>query len=197
MTKPMIGSYRDPAKAKEEIPKTATQGLAEGVQEEIKDSAALADPIAKKAISYEEILAKKDITRAKAHSIVDAMLEKGFYEDTLTVTKNASVTFRTRTHNDYVRYLRALELYNPKFVAEQNELQIRYFLAASLVVFKGKTFKHTPANGDSDAVSADFEERLTWVTQQPESIINILAAKLSKFDDIIHTVMSEGVVENF
>ena len=195
MTTPMIGSYRNPSKEQSE-PKTPSQSLAEGVQEEIKDSVALTDPITKKALSYEEILSKKEISLAKAHAIVDAMLERGFYEESLKVTQTVSVTFRTRTHNDYVRYLRALELFSPKYIAEQNELQIRYFLAASLAAFKGKTFSH-PKISDTDASDEAFSERLTWVTQQPESIVNILASKLSKFDDTIHTVMSEGVVENF
>ena len=194
--KPMIGSYR---KSSEEgnTPKTPSQNLAEGVQEEIKDSAALADPITKKALSYADILEAKSIEITKAHSIVDSMLEKGFYTDTLPVTKSVSVTLRTRTHNDYVRYLRALELHNPKFVAEQNELQIRYFLAASLVSFKGKSFEHPVPTSDIDKINDAFDVRLEWITQQPESIVNLLASKLSKFDEVIHTVMSEGVVENF
>lgn len=190
-TKPMIGSYKNPKEL------TPAQNLVEGVQGEIKDSMDAAAPVTELAQSYETVLASKKITIAKAHSIVDSMLEKGFYEEVMPVTKAVTVTFRTRTHNDYIRYLRALEMFNPKFAEEQAELQLRYFLAASLVAFKGVVLKHVPANADPDAVASAFDSRLEWIEKQPERVINLLATKLSKFDDMIHTVMSEGVVENF
>lgn len=187
----MIGSYKNPKEL------TPAQNLVEGVQGEIKDSMDAAAPVTELAQSYETVLASKKITIAKAHSIVDSMLEKGFYEEVMPVTKAVTVTFRTRTHNDYIRYLRALEMFNPKFAEEQAELQLRYFLAASLVAFKGVVLKHVPANADPDAVASAFDSRLEWIEKQPERVINLLATKLSKFDDMIHTVMSEGVVENF
>lgn len=207
MPSPVIGSYRRPPTAPDganntapepepEIidkrPKVATPSgsLSEGVQEDLKSSIDRTKEAAEKAKSYKEILSERDIPLSKAHAIVDGMLEKGFYEETLAFTSNTTVTFRTRAHSDYVRYLRALETYNPKFVEEQQEIQIRYFLAASLVAFKGVTF----AEKDPEKL---FDAKLDWIEKQPERLVNLLATKLSKFDVQIQVVMSEGVVENF
>jgi hypothetical protein len=121
------------------------------------------------------------------------MLEKGFYEESVPVTKSVVATFRTRAHADYVRYLRALETYNPKYVEEQQEIQIRYFLAASLVSFKGTVFK-VAAGEDAEKF---FDRKLEWIEAQPETVIRLIAVKLSKFDQQIQTIMSEGIVENF
>lgn len=206
MNRPVIGSYKKPMvpadaqqsdTAEPQIvdkrPKidSPTKALSEGVTEDLKDSIERTKGAAEKAKSYEEILAEHDIPLAKAHAIVDAMLEKGFYEDTLAVTKSSSVTFRTRIHADYVRYLRALEVYNPKYVEEQQEIQIRYFLSASLISFKGVSFSN-----QEDPEKA-FDEKLAWIEKQPERVIHLLAGKLSKFDLQIQIVMSEGIVENF
>lgn len=205
MNRPVIGSYKKPivpadAEKHDETepqivdkrPKvdSPTKALSEGVQEDLKDSIERTKAAAEKAKTYEEILSDHDISLSKAHAIVDAMLEKGFYEETLPVTKTVNATFRTRTQADYVRYLRALEIYNPKYVEEQQEIQIRYFLGSSLLAFKGVTFTNT----DPEKL---FDEKIEWLEKQPERIVNLLATKLSKFDKQVQIVMSEGVVENF
>lgn len=202
---PVIGSYRKPAVASDVRPDAMTEpqiidnrlkvespsrSLTEGVQEDLKSSIDRTKDAAEKAKTYSEILSERDIPLSKAHAIVDAMLEKGFYDETLEVTKAITVTFRTRTQADYIRYLRALEVYNPKFVEEQQEIQIRYFLAASLVAFKGHVFTHT----DAEKL---YELKLAWLEKQPERLVSLLASKLNKFDQRIQVVMSEGVVENF
>lgn len=207
MSSPVIGSYRRPASAGASAPPAASDpepeivdkrpkvstpsgSLSEGLQEDLKSSIDRTKEAAEKAKSYQEILSERDIPLAKAHAIVDGMLEKGFYEETIGLTNSASVTFRTRAHSDYVRYLRALETYNPKFVEEQQEIQIRYYLAASLVAFKGVTFSEK----DPEKL---FDAKLDWIEKQPERLISLLATKLSKFDVQIQVVMSEGIVENF
>lgn len=202
---PVIGSYRKPATTGEartdaspepqvvdNRPKveSPSRSLTEGLQEDLKSSIDRTKDAAEKAKTYAEILSERDIPLAKAHAIVDAMLEKGFYDETLEITKSTSVTFRTRTHSDYIRYLRAVEVYNPKFVEEQQEIQIRYFLAASLVAFKGQTFTHPEAD-------KLFDSKLEWLEKQPERLVSLLAVKLNKFDQKIQLVMSEGIVENF
>jgi len=202
---PVIGSYRKPATTGEartdaspepqivdNRPKveSPSRSLTEGVQEDLKSSIDRTKDAAEKAKTYAEILSERDIPLAKAHAIVDGMLEKGYYEETVGFTLNTTVTFRTRAHADYVRYLRALETYNPKFVEEQQEIQIRYYLAASLVAFKGVTFPEK----DPEKL---FDSKLDWIQAQPERVINLLATKLSKFDQQIQVVMSEGIVENF
>jgi len=169
--------------------------MKEGIQEDLRESLENTQGVTKKAQTYEDILKERDISLDKAHAIVDQMLEKGFYEETFPIKLPApapiTVTFRTRLHSDYVKFLRALEVYMPKYMEEQREIQTRYFLAASLVQYKGKRFK-TGADADKE-----FEDTLTWIEAQPERLIFLLANKLHAFDLQIQAVMSEGVVENF
>ena len=200
---PVIGSYKKPQVPDQEAdleivdkrPKVETPAtsLSTGVQEDLKDSIDRTQKSADKAKTYEDTLSEYAIPLQKAHAVVDSMLEKGYYDEVVPVTKNTVATFRTRAHADYVRYLRALELYNPKYVEEQQEIQIRYFLAASLVSFKGIVFRQ---ESDED-LEKFFDRKLTWVETQAEPVIRLLATKLSKFDQQIQTIMSEGIVENF
>ena len=200
---PVIGSYKKPQVPDQEAdleivdkrPKVETPAtsLSTGVQEDLKDSIDRTQKSADKAKTYEDTLSEYAIPLQKAHAVVDSMLEKGYYDEVVPVTKNTVATFRTRAHADYVRYLRALELYNPKYVEEQQEIQIRYFLAASLVSFKGIVFRQ---ESDEDPEKF-FDRKLTWVETQAEPLIRLLATKLYKFDQQIQTIMSEGIVENF
>jgi hypothetical protein len=210
---PIIGSFRNPeAKSgvvespdpaiveRKKTEATPTKSMSEGIQEDLQQGVDETKAQAKKAQSYEEILAEASIQVSEAHSIVDDLLTNGFYEETLQVTKNVSVTFRTRSHKDFLRYTRALEILNPRFVEEQQEISIRYFLAASLAGFKGEKFKHPtalPNNENEKEVEDAFSERLDWVERQSERIINLLAQKLHVFDTKIATVTREGVIENF
>ncbi len=204
MTTPVIGSFKRPTAntpdAVEVAPdivdkrvkvETPARAMAEGVQDELKDSLDRTKATTEKAKTYDEILSEHDIPLSKAHAVVDAMLEKGYYEETVKVTNTTTATFRTRLHADYIRYLRALETYNPKYVEEQQELQIRFFLAASIVAFKGMVL---PKKEDAEAY---FDSKLEWIGKQPEAVIRLLATKLSIFDRQIAIIMSEGVVENF
>jgi len=196
---PMIGSYKDPAKAgtpNASVDSPAVK-LAEGVQNEIKKDIEDNKQGAVKAQGYQEILEEAEISIQKAHAIVDDLLTKGYYEEDIKITKTTYVTFKTRTQADYRRYLRALEVVGPKFIDEQQEIQLRYFLAASLVSFKGQKFETDKSNGRDDGVSDAFNKKLDWLNNQPDSLVTLLAVKLSKFDRMVKVVMSEGVVENF
>ena len=181
---------------KREKVETPTSVLSEGIQEDLKDSIDNTKTGAERAKTYEQILEERGLTLEKAHAIVDSMLEKGFYEETLSIqlpTKvPITVTFRTRTQGDYIRYLRALEAYSPKFVEEQREIQLRYFLASSIIAFKGKTFKAKDTDEDKF-----FDEKLSWIEAQPERIVNLLGAKLNVFDMQVLAALNEGAVENF
>jgi len=196
---PVIGSYR--REASEEVKKTtstATQtssALSEGIKEDLKDTLEQNKAGAEKAKTYEEILAENNISRERAHLVVDALLEKGYYEETyqikLPASSSVTVTLRTRTQADYIRFLQALEANAPRYVEEQRELQARYYLAASLVSFRGQTF---PAD---TAEKPAFEAKMDWLEKQPERIIALLTNRLAVFDREINLIMNEGAVENF
>lgn len=196
---PVIGSYR--REASEEVKKTApaapqpSSALSEGIQEDLKDTLDKNKAGAEKAKTYEEILAENNITREKAHLVVDALLEKGYYEETyqikLPTSSTVTVTLRTRTQADYIRFLHALEANAPRYVEEQRELQARYYLVASLISFRGQTFP-----GDTTEKTA-FESKMDWLEKQPERIVALLTNRLAAFDREINIIMNEGAVENF
>jgi DNA-directed RNA polymerase specialized sigma54-like protein len=207
---PLIGSYSNPDQSEgpkesavpniiDKREKTASPAthMHEGIQEDLKQGIEQSTDGIEKAKTYEEILAENDIEKTTAQAIVDAILTEGYYEETLQVTKSSSVTLRTRGYEDYKRYLRALEFINPKYVEEQTEIQIRYFLASSLVAFKGTAFSHAPPDAEEQEREDAFNVRMVWISRQGERVINLLANKLTKFDRVVSIVMSEGVVENF
>lgn len=204
-----IGNYKKPdiedqevegnfdIEDKRENVSTPASTMAEGIKGDLEKDIQEQSSTAKKAKSYDEILKENDIPLDKAHAIVDSILMNGYYEETLPITKTATVTFRTRLHSDYKRYLRALEILNPRYVDEQREIQSRYFLAASLSSFKGQVFEHAGPKDSKEIADRSFEARLDWIEQQPENLILLLLNKLAQFDRTVAVVMSEGVVENF
>jgi hypothetical protein len=204
VTKPsIIGSYTNPKEKNTPIEDKRTQDntpaktLVEGVTSEMEKDVAEGKDTIEKSKNYRDILIENDIPSVKAASIVDDLLCKGYYEEEIPLTNSTFVTFRTRSHSDYRRYLRALEITNPRYADEQQEIMTRYFIAASLVSFKGKIFDHPEAKVGDPSVEAAFEQRLAWIEKQPEPLVTLLAVKLHKFDRTVQVVMSEGVVENF
>lgn len=214
MEKPLIGAYANPTPestpaaappvadavitdkrpAKVETPALNMQV---GIESDLLQDVSATQATVAKAKTYSEILADNEIDETKAQTIVDSILTEGFYEEAVLVTKRTTVTLRTRSYGSYQRYLRALELINPHYVEEQQGIMIRYFLAASLVAFKGHTFAHAPEGATPAEEEKFFDIRLDWITRKNERVINLLAAKLNKFDRMVQVVMSEGVVENF
>ena len=204
---PTIGAYR--RDESEEVPAemvarkreepTPAKTLSTGIEEDLKDSVDRTKPGVEKVKTYEELLAEHKISITKAHMVVDSILEKGFYEETYEIrlpTKTPlMVVLRTRTQADYMRFLRALEAYAPRYVDEQRDLQSRHFLASSLVSFRGKVFRRDVTSEENSM--AAFQERLDWLEQQPERIVALLSQKLYEFDVMINTIMSEGIIENF
>jgi hypothetical protein len=205
--RPVIGSYSDPdgespqeikVEDKRKKKETPTSSMAEGITANMRKDLKDAEAVQEKVKDYREILKEAEISEQDASVIVDDMLTKGFYEETYKITKKTSVTFRTRAYSDYIKYTRALEVYNPKYVQEQQEIMARYFLAASLVSYKGITFEHPEDKSDeSEEARKAFNDRLSWVTAQPQHLVDVLIRTLRKFDHKVQTVMSEGVIENF
>jgi len=207
MNKPMIGSYGPPSddevetpivEAEKEIPNTPARSVVAGIKEDLKSDTDELTENVEKVQSYKDVLEDHDITLDKARSIVDDLLTQGFYEERVLITKSVFVVFRSRTHEDYRRYHTALEVTNPKYKEEMNEIALRYCLAGSIVRFRDHKFDHPDINKSTfEERGTAFDKRLDWIEQQPERLIAILAVKLNIFDLRIATVMSEGVIENF
>jgi hypothetical protein len=202
---PRIGSYSKPGgpsgtPSVTEVKKpqeTPAKSLVDGAQEEMRRDVSEGKDAAARAKSYDEILSDNEISKNKASAIVDDLLTKGFYQEDIPLTSSVFLTLRTRTHADYRRYLRQLEIDSPRYIDEQHEIQMRYFVAASLVAYKGQEFAHPSHRATQAEIDELFKKRLDFVEGLPERVVALIASKLAKFDRVVQIVMSEGVVENF
>lgn len=201
-----IGNYRPEDKKPElEIPATAptppappTPGklVADAFERGLGKDISETEDVAKKAVTYEDLLKEEGITKEEARRIQDALLIDGYYEEVVPLTPKTSVTFRSRAFADFTRYHQVLERYQPKYVAERDEITLRYFLAASLAAYAGDKFDF-PDPSDIKASDVAFEERHQRVLRMPEHVVEMLGRRLNRFDTKLRVVLSEGSVESF
>lgn len=202
-TKPetTIGEFQRPKKtaapaAPASAAPTAAQRLEEKetvLEREVKSTEEQLKPLE----TYEEALAKANISKDEAATIIDDVLMKGFYAETIPITQRVKVRLRTRSYSDTMRVNTALDVLKPLYQVGYDEIVYRYSLAASLESFAGKEFKFPSAKDSRDTQDALFEERLKFLESQPEATVLILFEKLRKFDEKIRTVLKEGAIENF
>lgn len=194
-----IGNFQDPTQ-KNETKKVETPAsrMVEGIQTSMESDLPSKEADLKKAKDWKEKLSDAGVSLEKAHAIIDDLLTVGHYAESYNLTKRITVEFRTRTQADYKRYLRAVDIINPRYNDDLSEIATRYFLAASLIRYNDKTWEHPDPTKDGTAkVDEAFEERLDWVEAQSGHLITLLSQKLRSFDENIALVLSEGVIENF
>jgi Asp-tRNA(Asn)/Glu-tRNA(Gln) amidotransferase A subunit family amidase len=199
-----IGNYSK--KSKEvELPRTTapTQAaptpaktLANALEQNVERDIAETREVVEQVKTYEELLKDAGITLAEADEIRDSILLKDSYTETVQLTKNVSVTFRTRTYQDHIRYSRALERENPRFVMEEQEIKTQYYLAASIEAFRGTTFTF-PAPANFEECEKAFEERLLFIKGLPTATVSLLITHLNRFDGKVSLALSKGAVEDF
>lgn len=203
-----IGNFRSPEKQEIDLAKVATppaapqapatpsRSIASAFETSLgKDLAETAD-ITDRAMSYEDMLKDVGLSIEQAHTIQDALLVQDFYSEVVALTPRVNVTFRSRSYLDYTRYLQAIERAQPKYIAERDELTLRYFVAASLAAFGGESFAF-PDPKDFDACDVAFQERLDRVLRMPEAVVEHLGQLLNKFDRKLYVALREGAVESF
>lgn len=172
----------EPVEAPEEdLGRVAVEALEKKIEEQALTPAEL----------YRKRLAEADISLEEASRVFDDMIAKGYYEKRVMI-KGREAVFRTRTYEDHLRSVSAVEVANPKYAATQQELQSRFNLAASLASWAGTTFK-TPS-GDPEK---EFASTMTAIRRMPAPIYALLLGELSKFDAKMFLIFSEGAVENF
>ncbi len=140
---------------------------------------------------YRKRLEEAEISFEEASRVFDDMIAKGYFEKRVVI-KGREAIFRTRTYEDHLRSVSAVEAANPKYAATQSELQSRFNLAASLTSWAGTTYK-TP-NGDPER---EFAATMAAIRRMPAPIYALLLGELSKFDAKMFLIFSEGAVENF
>ncbi len=143
------------------------------------------------AEAYRARLEKADIPFQEAAKVFDEMISKGYYEKRILI-KGREAVLRTRTYEDHLRSVAAVESVGPKYAATQQELQSRHNLAASLVSWNGVTYK-TPT-GDPEK---EFQTTMTALRRMPAPVYTLLLSQLAEFDARMFLIFSEGAVENF
>lgn len=192
-----IGSYKPATSTSQpSAPPTPAKAVVNALEDSLQRDVDAADGVTKRAMTYEELLEREGITKEEAYMIRDALLVDLYYAQTVFLTENTSVKFRTRSYHDFIRYHQAVERANPFTVAERDEITMRYFLSASLEAYGGTQFEF-PDHSDGPAVEKAFEVRHKFVSKLPEAVVEVLGRHLHKFDRKIRVVLSEGAVEDF
>jgi hypothetical protein len=138
-------------------------------------------------LTYDQKIEKHGLTKEQAMEIVDAMFTQGFYEKTVPVAGNVTITFRTRKTEDQDRLFQRLESEGPQYPATVSNFVSKYNLAASMRQYKGQQF------GDD----VEFKNKYNYVCNLPDTIFRLLCVKLAKFDEMILDVLDEGAIANF
>jgi hypothetical protein len=192
-----IGSYKsDSGASQPAAPPTPAKAVVSALESTIEKDVKEAEGVTDKALTYEELLKRESIDLDEAYRVRDALLIDGYYGETIFLTPNTSVRFRTRAYLDFTRFHQAVERAQPRYLPERDELAMRFFLAASLEAYGGKTFEFPPTS-DVTACENAFDVRHRFILSLPEAVVEVLGRHLHKFDRKIRVILSDGAVEDF
>jgi hypothetical protein len=141
------------------------------------------------AEQYRKNLEKHKISLEDATTIYDGVLTKGYYEEYVRLKGNHRAVFRSRKYEDHLRLQTLLEMQKPQLAISQDEIISRMNLASSLYEWEGEVLKHETDD--------DFDAVMKIIMKLPAPIFSVLVRELSKFDEKIFAVFSEGAEENF
>jgi len=196
-----IGDFSRPvvdAPKKTAPPASPTKDALDAAETRLDEDASKDEAALKPLASFEEKLKAAGLTREKAAEIVDGVLLKGFYAETLKITSTVNVRLRTRNARDVKRIQEMLEAQRFTIDSHYSEVWSRLLLAASLESFAKDKFNHANPRTDSfEEVEKSFMERVTYVDALPDPALRVLLAKLWKFDNRISVAIEEGSIENF
>lgn len=139
---------------------------------------------------YLKRLEELQVSKEQAAQIIDAMITQGAYEETVAITKKLSVRFRTRGQDAAERLNRVLNIENPQFTGSVYSTIAVQNMASSLVQYG--PYKFDPSTEEGFKVVMEYIR-----TKIPQPVYSVLVTKLSKFDEKLAAVMTEGCVENF
>ena len=137
---------------------------------------------------YLKRLEENKIPRETAAAIYDAVIEKGYYEEYITIGKHKAV-FRTRLYDDTLRLQTALEATRPALVVTQEDMITRYNLASSLYAWRGTAYSHE--------TDEEFDKVMAVVKKLSAPLYSLMVQKLAEFDHKVMTIFSEGATDSF
>ena len=140
---------------------------------------------------YLEALTELKMTADEAANIVDALITKGYAEETFVINKKFQVRFRTRSQDVTNRIDKALADSKPEFNASYANVVAVHNVSASLVRYN--TFEMKPYESD-----IEFEKSLKFIQKLPQPVFQILVSALTRFDQkMMVATNSSAVIANF
>ena len=138
------------------------------------------------------------LSEEDADKILDAVLATGHYDKAYKLFRGKmTVTLRSRDSASLQRVSDALDSIRTNDVRVHTQMMNRYNLAASLVRYQDKQFKHPAANADVADREKAFQERLSFIDAIPAPVLVQLYTLLSRFDNSVFAAMSEGAELGF
>jgi hypothetical protein len=138
------------------------------------------------------------ITEEEADKVLDAVLAQGYYEKAYKVFRGRlTVVLRSRDSAALQRVSDALDAVRTNDLRVHTQTMNRYNLAASLVRYQDKVFKHPAPNADPVERERAFSDRLSFIDSIPAPVLLQLYAVLGKFDSIVFAALSEGAEMGF
>lgn len=143
-------------------------------------------------------IAAADLTEEDADRILDSVLSTGYYEKSYKIFRGKlAVTLRSRDSAALQRVSDALDSVRTNDVRVHTQTMNRYNLAASIVRYQDRQFKHPAASSDPMEKDRAFSDRLTFIDSIPAPILLQLYTLLGKFDSAVFAALSEGAELGF
>lgn len=173
------------------------------LEEEEQPAAAPAttpEPTAKKTPMerWREAIESAEVTEEEADKILDAVLATGHYEKTFKIFRGKlAITLRSRDSASLQRVSDALDAVRTNDARVHTQTMNRFNLAASLVRYQDKQFKHSGTGSEASDREKAFYERLAFVDTIPAPVLMQMYAVLAKFDNVVFAALSEGAEMGF
>jgi len=195
---PMVGTFSAPDENEPRLPRKEETPPEEKPPEESAAEAPKEDANVEITLSFEQRLKAVGLDIGEARAIMDTVLTKGYYEETIPFNAQKNVVLRTRTYTDTLRAQKFLELESPTYPIAINDLIARYNTAASLARFGDEDF-NKPSKPDENPVGTEsnFDRRYEFLMALPVVVVVRLMGMVHTFDMKMQAVFNEGAPEDF
>lgn len=178
----------------------AKAALMEEDAPENADAEKAAEDLSKKSPMerWRDAISAAELSEEEADKILDSVLSTGYYEKSYKIFRGKlAVTLRSRDSASLQRVSDALDSVRTNDIRVHTQTMNRYNLAASLVRYQDRQFKHPSAASDLMEKDRAFSERLAFVDSIPAAILLQLYSLLGKFDGAVFAALSEGAELGF
>ena len=195
MEETRIGDFSQPLV--KPAPASPTKERLESAEKNLDAQAEGAEAALKPLQTYEDKLKEAGVAKEQAAEIIDSVLMKGYWAETVKISQRISVKLRTRSARDTRRIQDHLEVQRPVYDAHYTEILGRMTLAASLEQLGTDRFNFPGKDAKNEDYENAFQERVRYIENLADPVLRLLFLKLWKFDEKIRIVLSEGTIENF